>query len=146
MYKSITMLILFSFSALFFSCLDFGEDFETLNPSDEQIAQCMDSAWILSDYPLDVQGIKWLGSGIDKAFWVAFTVEADTLSQIFHPDVITDELNTANPFIPEGPAWWLPSGLEVQGGQVALPSGSYANVYWIKDNRKIRVSLFYFET
>jgi len=129
------------------SCLDFGEDFETREPTEEQVAACKDRAWIIPDSELKVQGIKWLGSGIDTAFWMAFTLEKEDRDTLFHSNGPSwEELQHENLIIHDGPEWWTPQGKMIRGGQVLLPNGGTVEIFWMEEASRIRVSLFYFET
>lgn len=149
LHKTPTNIFLLISLVLFFiqSCLDFGEDFETREPTAEQIAACKNLAWILPESKLEVQGIKWLGSGIDTAFWMTFSLEKEDRDNLFHPDGASwNALTQKNPVISEGPDWWVPEGSFISGGQVILPNGGTLEVFWQERGSRIRVSLFYFET
>jgi hypothetical protein len=123
------LLILLSLSI--FSCLDFGLDYNSTEPSYERISQAKQILYLQPQLEMEILGMKYLGSGIDDALWFAFHVSGKSMEDIFLPELLSMDVIQKNqkPQHEEGLDWWNDQGENWTSYQYQLPLFKYLTVY-----------------
>lgn len=130
-------------------CLNFGPDEETTEPTEAQISRCQKAMYLNPSIPIQVQGFKLLGSGIDDAIWFKFMTPTQDIKDLFRSTV---DINTFEPkfnFSPSSlnnPHWWDPDAKNLIGGNVSLPQGRYMSVGIQAQEAGLLVYIFWHET
>ena len=129
MKKAVFVSVLFMAAAS--GCLDFGEDVETDNPTQQQLEFCEAVMHLNPQMDYQPAGMKVIGSGIDGAAWMVFSTEETQTGAIFDTTYVSPGslLGTASMYSPDDmPEWWNPSNYELTGGIIALSDGCFINV------------------
>ncbi|MCD4706651.1 MAG: hypothetical protein K8S62_02825 [Candidatus Sabulitectum sp.] len=130
-------------------CLDFGDDIETNNLTDEQIAYCQTIMHLNDQLQYDPNGLKILGSGIDDAVWFCFHTEETDPAFIFDTTFVSlDSLSgSVSIYSPEDiPDWWDSQEKELVGGVVPLQWGRFMTVGMERKESGTTVYIFWHET
>ena len=136
------------FMTLVSGCLDFGEDTETDNPTQQQLDFCEAVMHLNTQMVYRPFGIKIIGSGIDDAAWMCFFTEETQTEAIFDTSYISPDslLGTASLYSPEDmPEWWNPSEYKLTGGIIELSDGCFINVGMNRTSTGTTVFIFWNE-
>ena len=145
-YLSLSAIALLSV-VLFFGCLGFGKDEETINPTLQQVSKCRELMHLNPSLDITPLGYKLLASGIDDAIWFKFRADTVSLNEIFNLSTIAKEFSEGFVLIPEkGLNWWDVVNKNFIGGQVSLPNSKFMNVGIEKEMDGLIIYIFWFET
>jgi len=129
-------------------CLDFGEDVETDNPTQQQLDYCEAVMHLNPQMVYNPAGIKLIGSGIDDAAWMCFFTGETQTAAIFDTTYIFPDSLLGNVYLysPEDmPEWWNPGEYKLTGGRIALSNGCFINVGMNRTSEGTAVFIFWNE-
>ncbi len=141
-------LVLVPMLILVHGCLDFGDDFETTSPTEQQVSGCRKAMYINTSVNITPLGLYYAGSGIDAAVWYKFRTDTVDVLQIFDTSVV-DAAKFQNGFTlntKKNVKWWDVKNKDLLGGQVPLPNAKYMNVGIEKIEEGYTVYIMWFET
>lgn len=119
-------------------CLDFGDDWNTTTPTTEQRQASLRFVKLdPNDTTLKILGVKYIGSGIDKAIWLKLQVanDADFLQK--YPATLVEHTQYGKSSHHE--AWWkLGEATNVTAYQYTVTTNRLAYM-WIQQRDKDHV-------
>jgi len=130
-------------------CLNFGDDIETVDPTEEQIAFCRSAMHIAEGVVIEPLGLKIMGSGIDDAVWFKFRTGESDFSLIFDgSSVPSDSLaGTVSFYATDGlPEWWDTGSRTFTGGTVFLGGGVWMTAGFLREVDGTVCYIFWHET
>jgi len=117
---------LITFLFVFTGCLDFGNNIETEEPTEEQLAFCQSAMHLSDQLAYEPIGLRIDATGIDAVAWFCFYTEEDAIERIFDSEFVSvDSLRGPVSFYTNEsmPKWWDVDEKVFEGGSVSVGGG-----------------------